>query len=545
MSAPAILIVEDERIVAAHLQRSLGDMGFDAFAIADSAEAAIACAAVKRPDVVLMDIRIKGPEDGIQTAAILKKKFPVIVIYLTAYADDTMIDRAKRTEPYGYLRKPVKDTDLRCMIDIAIYKRDMETTRETLRAAERRLSIITDNVPVSIACFDCGGHVLFANHVFRELAPSRDHAAGVGANNFLGDSLHDESYPYRQRALSGEQVSCLAQFKRNGLRQTHEVTYLPARDPGGTVVGVYAIGHDVTERERLSADLQRARADLETTLNNVPPPITAWRADSTNRFANKAADTLRHGHDHHVPEIQDGAVTGLYALAFDITDLRNSHEQIRQLTQRLETVREEEGHAVAMSLHDGMAQDLFSVKLGLNYLEAQTKRRIWMTKVCQELSLVLTKCIEETRQVANALRPVALASFGVVAAIKEHSRRLAEHSKLRINVTETADFPKLIESTQLLLFRAAQEALTNVARHARATAVEIVLRAENGQVTMSIADDGIGITDAAMHKARSLGLLGIRERFAALGGGLLVRRRERTGTIVTVYLPVPNGEPIR
>jgi signal transduction histidine kinase len=145
--------------------------------------------------------------------------------------------------------------------------------------------------------------------------------------------------------------------------------------------------------------------------------------------------------------------------------------------------------------------------------------------------------MENTRQVANDLRPVALAYFGVSAIIKEHARHFGERSNLTIHVSESAEFPKLDEATRLLLFRAAQEALTNVARHAHATTVDISLRAADGRITMEITDDGIGIADAAMNKHRSLGLLGLRERFAALGGGLKVERRVPKGTVVTLHLP--------
>ncbi len=95
----SILIVEDERIVAKDLQQTLGDMGYDAYAIASSSDEAIARASEKCPDVVLMDIHIKGQRDGIQTAEILKQKFGVAVVYLTAHADDATIERAKYTEP--------------------------------------------------------------------------------------------------------------------------------------------------------------------------------------------------------------------------------------------------------------------------------------------------------------------------------------------------------------------------------------------------------------------------------------------------------------
>src|SRR5580698_3137083 len=113
---PSILIVEDELILAKDLQRTLIDLGYDAFAIASSAEAAVKCAYERRPDLVMMDIRIKGPYDGIETARILKRQFSTAIVYLTAHADQAMINRAKKTEPQGYLRKPVDVMDLRTTV---------------------------------------------------------------------------------------------------------------------------------------------------------------------------------------------------------------------------------------------------------------------------------------------------------------------------------------------------------------------------------------------------------------------------------------------
>jgi len=134
---PSILIVEDEGIVAKDLQQSLIEMGYDAFAIAASAEEALACASVKRPDIALMDIRIKGHLDGIDTAAMLQDRYQTSVIYLTAHADAAIVVRAKQTEPYGYLLKPVKTAELRILIDIAIYKR--QAVEANRRAAQLKL----------------------------------------------------------------------------------------------------------------------------------------------------------------------------------------------------------------------------------------------------------------------------------------------------------------------------------------------------------------------------------------------------------------------
>src|SRR5205823_10505238 len=126
--------VEDERIVAKDLQHTLVAMGYDAFAIASSADEALSHATAKCPDLVLMDIRIKGVRDGIETAELLRKQFGVPVIYLTAHADDATIERAKRTAPYGYLMKPVRAAELHSAIEIAVHRHAME---KQLRERER------------------------------------------------------------------------------------------------------------------------------------------------------------------------------------------------------------------------------------------------------------------------------------------------------------------------------------------------------------------------------------------------------------------------
>jgi signal transduction histidine kinase len=225
------------------------------------------------------------------------------------------------------------------------------------------------------------------------------------------------------------------------------------------------------------------------------------------------------------------------------SELQKSHERTRNFAQRLETVREEERRAIAVLLHDGIAQDLFSLKLGLAQLETLAKKRVSVRPLCKEISLEITKCMESTRQVANALRPVALAYSRVATVITEHARHFGERAKLEVKVTEISELPLLDESMQLLLFRAAQEALTNVARHAEARAVDIVLSNDAERITMEIKDDGIGMAAGAMYKPHSLGLLGLRERFAALGGGLTVQRREPTGTSVIVHLPKQLEDP--
>jgi len=363
----------------------------------------------------------------------------------------------------------------------------------------------------------------------------------------------------------------------------------PLDDPySGGFRGVATTFIDVTDQKQLIADLNVARVDLQAILDNVPARISSWNADFTNRFINRAAEaqfgipacqavgkysweiigkerheksksyaeaacagqrlvrnsldrqadgSVRHSRVTYVPMCSNGKTAGFYVLGTDVTDLLNSYERIRDLAQRLETIREDERRSVALLLHEGIAQDLAAAKMSLDRLRLRTGKHRGVTRVCAELSQALRQCIEDLRRGANELRPMSLAHLGLSEALEAHVMRIVALSGLHIEVTEIQPFPKLDETMRLLFFRTAQEALTNVARHAEAKTVKIVLRADAERLRMDIRDDGVGIPDDAMDKPGCFGLLGIGERFAARGGELTVRKLEPSGTLLSVSLP--------
>jgi signal transduction histidine kinase len=145
--------------------------------------------------------------------------------------------------------------------------------------------------------------------------------------------------------------------------------------------------------------------------------------------------------------------------------------------------------------------------------------------------------MESARRMANDLRPAAFAHMILQTALTQHIQGFAALSSLKISIREIAPFPQLDEATNLAFYRATQEILTNIAKHAGATSVDIQLRSGGGRLWIEIDDDGVGIRDEDLTKSGSLGLLGIRERFMALGGGLTIQKREPRGTRVVVYIP--------
>jgi CheY-like chemotaxis protein len=122
MTTAKILIVEDEGVVAMNLSRTVTGWGYLVTSVASTAERAIQSAADNPPDLVLMDIGLRGDMDGIQAAQVIRERFQVPVVYLTAFADESTLERAKATEPYGYALKPFNELELKITIEMALYK---------------------------------------------------------------------------------------------------------------------------------------------------------------------------------------------------------------------------------------------------------------------------------------------------------------------------------------------------------------------------------------------------------------------------------------
>jgi len=140
MSKTNVLVVEDESIVAKDIQQSLIKLGYNVIGTASTGEKAYALAEEFMPDIILMDIMLKGSMNGIDTAAQIKEKLAIPVIFLTAYADEGTLSKAKVTEPYGYIIKPFKEIDLHTSIEMALYKHKKES--EILKEREILYSII-------------------------------------------------------------------------------------------------------------------------------------------------------------------------------------------------------------------------------------------------------------------------------------------------------------------------------------------------------------------------------------------------------------------
>ena len=257
--ATRIMIVEDERIVARDLQMTLIELEYDAYAIAASAEQALARASETCPDLVLMDIRIQGTLDGISTAQILRERFGVPVVYLTAHSDDATLERAKVTEPHGYLIKPVKATELRSAIEVSLYKHAMELR---LRERERWFATTLCSIADAVIAVDLAGRVTFINPAAETLLGCTSEGALGRPASEIVRLLDEHENPTHETPLDVvlRERRHIHTFDGNLLAASSEVRAISdsaalVQDAGKTL-GAVMVFRDTTEQKRLQKQLE-------------------------------------------------------------------------------------------------------------------------------------------------------------------------------------------------------------------------------------------------------------------------------------------------
>lgn len=171
MANEKILVVEDERIVALDIKHSLESFGYVVPCIASTGEDAIQLAKRHKPDLVLMDIVLKGDIDGIEAATVINSNYRIPVVYLTAYSDERTLQRAKMTEPFGHILKPFDNRELRTNIEIALHKRALE--QEKLFNNDSWINSLMDNVGDAVISTDAKGRVTHMNFLAQALTGYR------------------------------------------------------------------------------------------------------------------------------------------------------------------------------------------------------------------------------------------------------------------------------------------------------------------------------------------------------------------------------------
>jgi len=206
MSKLRLLLVEDESLVAKDIVNMVRGLGYSVLAVVSTGEEAIALVEKSQPDIVLMDIVLKGEVDGIEAARRIWEEFSIPVVYLTAYADEATLQRAKVTEPFGYIIKPFDERELQTTIEMAFFKSQMD---KKLREREEWLSTVLRSIGDGVIATDTNGRVTFLNVMAERLTgSSQAEALGKPLDGFFqnaseeSDSEPAEIQPVRENVLT-------------------------------------------------------------------------------------------------------------------------------------------------------------------------------------------------------------------------------------------------------------------------------------------------------------------------------------------------------
>jgi PAS domain S-box-containing protein len=320
MKPARILVVEDEGVVAADIEECLKKLGYSVVASAATAAAAIRKAVEKEPDLVLMDIRLKGPVDGVDAADELHHRLGIPVVFLTAYADAEILERAKRTCPSGYILKPFDERSLRSAIEIALHKHPLE---QRLIASERRLVMALRSIHEAVILTDARGAVTLMNRPAEALTGWKQaEAAGrrvsdvfVSVHAARGSLLSDPVGRVLREGVGIGLGDHRVLVARNGNETWIRGSAVPLRDSDGKTIGAALVFHP--------ADLSPAEP------GSWPRTLEDRRLETAGRLAGEVAA----GFTHELERIERAGAALLKRLGAD-TEARSAIETVLEAAAR-------------------------------------------------------------------------------------------------------------------------------------------------------------------------------------------------------------------
>ncbi len=328
MSKPRILVVEDEGIIAEDIQMSLQELGYEVVGVVNSGEDAVRVAENEHPDLVLMDIMLQGEVGGTEAAAQIRKSLSIPIIYLTAYSDEKILDKAKIAEPFGYMIKPFQDRELHSNIEMALFKDRLE---KELSQSRERFSVTLSSIGDAVIATDREGAITFLNPRASDLTGwSENEAISVPLSRVFrtidprnGNRVDDFVNKTLER---GEPASIesdhIALVDKDGRKCDIEANASPIRTDDGDVIGVVVVFRDVSERKRFQERLKLLSLAMEQTSEG----IAVTDLDGNLIFLNQAFADL---HGYTVEELE-GANLKVFHTEEQLASVEAANRKLRR-----------------------------------------------------------------------------------------------------------------------------------------------------------------------------------------------------------------------
>lgn len=457
-----------------------------------------------------------------------------------------------------------------------------------LRESEMRFRAITTNTPDHILVQD--RELRYTLVINPQLGLTEQDMLGKKDTDFLGP---DEAAKLTKIKLEVIKAGLEKHFEtslvaKNGKIEYFDGVYVPKQDPDGQISGLIGYFRNITERKQAEDELIKSRDKLKNVLDSIKDAFITldhdWRITYINpeaaRINKKKPEEflgkthweewpasigtqveqqykkamaehipVHFEHQYYVDSVYDVWLDihaypgdeGLTIYYRDITEQKHARMELRQAVARLAEAQESERLALSKELHDQVGQGLTALSINLNLLRSKIGNetpKALATQFDSPLELV-TEITEKIRGVMAELHPPVLEDYGLAAALRWYTERLANQTGLKISVTGELIEPRLPLATSMALFRIAQEALTNVLKHAEASCASLNLINQDGETILEIADNGRGFVLRETERAEQVhwGLTTMRERAELLNGRLKIDSTPGQGTKISVTIP--------
>lgn len=476
---------------------------------------------------------------------------------------------------------------------------ERKKTALQLIESENRLRTIIETDPECIKILDQKGCLLEINAAGLKMieAESIEPLKGNSLSALINEPYRLQFMKMIKDVFIGK--SCRLEFEITGLKGTRrwmETNAVPLRDADGNILSLLSVTRDISERKKMEAERNRLISIIESTSDLV---VIVRATDYCPIYINKAGlSLLGFANDHiirdnatvtdHLTEdsaklifekgiplsIKNGTWTSEITLVSrsqteipvsimihahldsnknplhfssvmrDISEaklhreeMQNSHEQLRQLTDHLHTIREEERFEIAREIHDELGQKLTGIKLDLHQVLRKSEASAIKPALRDTIDQV-DNTIKIVRKISTELRPAIIDDLGLIAALEWQSSEFEKRTGIKCRFTSKVtdrNFEKKITNT---VFRIFQETLTNVARHSKATEVWAILNGSESEITLQITDNGKGFDQKNISTKKTLGILGMKERATMINGTIAFQSKYKEGTTVILQAPL-------
>lgn len=503
-----VLVVEDEALIAEEIRDRLVRLKYQVVGTADTAARAIEAAEKTLPDLVLMDIRLKGKMDGIAAAEEIHRRLEIPVVYLTAHSDRATIQRAKNTGAFGYLLKPYQERDLLIAMEMALHWHQRE---RALKESDLTYSTIIDGISDGVIASDPQGHVRFMNRAAETLTGFRiEDAHGVPVEQVLAladeatGAVVDDLVPQALRKDAVQPAAPHLLLRREAAAIPIEVSAAPVRDGAGAAIGVVVTLRDLRERRRAEA---KFRALLESA------PIAMVILDGEGRIALVNAETERvFGYARR--ELAEQPIEMLLSPRFrdphpDARSRLDAQVRLRPGRREIRCIRKD-GTEFPVEINFGPLHDEGAEPLVICSMIDITVRK----RAEEERAELNRRLVESARRMGGgggAIEPLALEQV-IEQAVAINAETLARHAVIverdfASRFTLRADRSRLLEIL-VNLVATAKEAVIAAEGKERLIRVRVGPGAIPGFVRVELTNSGAGIQPKDVARVFSMAFAG-------------------------------------